>query len=126
MSESTGQFWVDGKDLEETIETIQRWAKHTFPDQTPERVMKHLYGEEHEELNSAFWEWVDIADIYGQNDTYNGRVAVEIADQIILLVVLADLLGLDVKTILKDKHKKNLKSKTEYHPELGYDKMVRS
>jgi CRISPR/Cas system CSM-associated protein Csm2 small subunit len=122
MSESTGQFWVDGKDLEETIETIQRWAKHTFPEQTPERVMKHLYDEEHAELQEEFKWWKEI--LCSAPDL-TGFVADEIADQIMLLVVLADLLKLDVKKILKDKHKKNLHAKAEYRPELGYDKMVR-
>lgn len=117
------QFWMDGKDLEETIETIQQWARHTFPEQTPERVMKHLYGEEHAELQEEFKWWQETLH---STPGLTGFVADEIADQIMLLVVLADLLGLDVKTILKDKHKKNLKAKTEYRPELGYDKMVRS
>lgn len=124
MMEPTGQFWVEGKNLGDTIATIQRWARHTFPEETPERVMSHLYGEEHGELFAAFEMWKSIDDKW-QGKTWSGKLEGEIADNIILLVVLADLLRIDVLSALQWKHKRNLQAKTEYHPELGYDKMVR-
>lgn len=119
--ETTGQFWIEGKNLGDTVATIQRWARHTFPEQTPERVMAHLYGEEHGELFAAFETW-KLGDGHW---IHSRRVEGEIADNIMLLVVLADLVGIDVLSALQNKHEQNLQAMVEYHPELGYDKMVR-
>lgn len=118
MSTATGQFRVEGKNLGETIETIQRWARHAFPDQTLPRVIEHLYNEEHDEF-------LDAIDRYLAAPDDPSEVASELADQIMLLVVAADLAGIDVLTALQEKHEKNLAARTEYRPDLGYDKMVR-
>lgn len=111
MSEPTGQFWIEGKNLGETIETIQRWARHTFPLQSIPRVLSHL-KEEHEELQGvASIEYGMSQSMYRDQDrqSFDRSVAGnEIADNVMLLAILADLLGIDLLQCLQEKHIINL------------------
>jgi NTP pyrophosphatase (non-canonical NTP hydrolase) len=88
------------------------WARQTFPNQTDERIMKHI-EEEVEELRFAALEPIDEAEIVDN-----------IADVVLLLMTMAERHRIDTFGAVADKHAINTQREFAFDPEAGYDRHV--
>lgn len=120
---TTELFSVDGKDMGETIAIFQAWANHQFPQQIiePRRIISHLDKEERGELLDAFDEW-EASDRKTRHQKVH-KVAMEIADNLMLLFALCSALGIDVLESFQEKHHINL-NREWADSGNGYDKHV--
>jgi len=103
------------------IQEIQAWCRETFPQQMaePQRIINHMQ-EERQELDQAFAAWNRIP---WESDVHTTKLAMEIADNLMLLYAIADATGIDVAQCLYDKHQINLQRKWA-DSGLGYNKHV--
>lgn len=90
---------------------IEYWSRTTFPEQSADRLYKHLQ-EEMGELADA------LAD-----DTME-PVQEEIADCLILLLCLASYCEIDALDAVERKHAINTQRVYQFDPALGYDRKV--
>lgn len=91
---------------------IGSWARKTFPDQTDDRVVRHL-GEEVREIHAA---------IHDNGD--EDKIRENVADCLILLLCLAERQGFSAYGAVIEKMAVNRQREWRYDPELGYDKHV--
>jgi NTP pyrophosphatase (non-canonical NTP hydrolase) len=98
--------------------SIGHWCRKKFPDQDEQMIMAHM-GEEQEELHDA------VFAPFRPQEQMQKEVGEEIADNIILLLTLAEHLGINAVGEVRQKQRKNLKAKWELSPEHGYHKRVK-
>lgn len=89
--------------------TVGAWADRTFPDQTDDRLVRHL-REEVEELDRACEQLEGIGEA--------------IADCLILLYALAYRHNIDPDAAVRRKHEVNEARVWAFDPTYGYDKKV--
>lgn len=91
--------------------TIGNWSRRIFPNQTPERIARHIREESGELVDYAAGEPDRLA------------IANELADVVILAATMADNLGISLAAAVQVKHAFNAQS--EFRPSgLAYDKRV--
>lgn len=102
-------------DLWRIQKSIGYWCSKTFPDQNEQTIEAH-FQEEANELHHA---------VFGLQIGQERAVGKEIADCIILLLALAEHLGIKASEEVRNKMTENYRAAFEYDPNRGYHKRVK-
>lgn len=92
---------------------IGSWARNTFPDNTAERIMAHLRTEV-----------AELSEAVVNPGATNRSVDEELADVAILLLSLAEYMGINLRDAIRRKHEKNLDRTFAYDESVGFDRHI--
>jgi len=106
-------------DLRTVQKQIGSWCGTVFPDQTHQDIEAH-FQEEAQELHMAVFMPFD------DEPAEQAEVGEEIADCIILLLALAEHLGIVASEEVKKKMARNVRSDFALDPSKGYHKRVQT
>lgn len=100
--------------------SVGMWCKKQFPDQDAGAIALH-FSEEAIELQAAVIAYMR----HGPNPSTQSAIGEEIADCIILLLTLADHVGVVSSREVRKKMRENYKAKFALDESVGYHKRVK-